>query len=239
MHVSQNLARCRAFTLIELLTVIAIIGILAAIIIPVTGTVRKTAKSARDVSNLRQIAMANQAYAADNKGYCVVSYTPRPVDPITGLGRTWHTELRPYVSKKDTSRTGVVEIFISPCDPNGGGLVNGTPPLQADSWNRRSYSVNSYTRKYVPGGNGEYRGVILDALPVSTMIFVGNHRATEIDTHQVMPNSDASLALIPRDWHNKKDHAQFAYLDAHVKMIRVDELLSGGSLYETAWGPVP
>lgn len=47
-----------AFTLIELLTVIAIIGILAAILIPAVGAVRKKASQAKSSSNLRQIALA-------------------------------------------------------------------------------------------------------------------------------------------------------------------------------------
>lgn len=56
-----------AFTLIELLTVIAIIGILAAIIVPVVGKVRESAAKASCASNLRQIALGTVAYANDNK----------------------------------------------------------------------------------------------------------------------------------------------------------------------------
>ncbi|WP_052362143.1 type II secretion system protein [Geminisphaera colitermitum] len=56
-----------AFTLIELLTVIAIIGILAAIIIPVTGKVRAMARKTKCLSNTRQIGLAFLAYAGDNK----------------------------------------------------------------------------------------------------------------------------------------------------------------------------
>ncbi|HVS54267.1 MAG TPA: prepilin-type N-terminal cleavage/methylation domain-containing protein [Opitutaceae bacterium] len=56
----------RAFTLIELLTVIAIIGILAAIIIPTVGTVRAKAQRAVDGNNLREILKAAQIYAQDN-----------------------------------------------------------------------------------------------------------------------------------------------------------------------------
>lgn len=59
-------SRRRAFTLIELLTVIAIIGILAAIIIPVTAKVRESARRTDCASNLRQIGSALFLYAADN-----------------------------------------------------------------------------------------------------------------------------------------------------------------------------
>lgn len=59
--------RVAAFTLIELLTVIAIIGILAAIVIPTVGTVREKAQRAVDANNLREILKAAQIYAGDNQ----------------------------------------------------------------------------------------------------------------------------------------------------------------------------
>ncbi|AHF91554.1 N-terminal cleavage protein [Opitutaceae bacterium TAV5] len=60
-------SRASAFTLIELLTVIAIIGILAAIIIPTVGKVRETARRIVDASNLRQIGQAALIFATDNQ----------------------------------------------------------------------------------------------------------------------------------------------------------------------------
>jgi prepilin-type N-terminal cleavage/methylation domain-containing protein/prepilin-type processing-associated H-X9-DG protein len=60
--------RASAFTLIELLTVIAIIGILAAIIIPTVGAVRETARNATCKTRLRQWAVAFTLYANDNRG---------------------------------------------------------------------------------------------------------------------------------------------------------------------------
>lgn len=59
--------RRAAFTLIELLTVVAIIGILAGIVISGISGVRKKANQVRCLSNLRQVGVAIIAYANDNK----------------------------------------------------------------------------------------------------------------------------------------------------------------------------
>jgi prepilin-type N-terminal cleavage/methylation domain-containing protein/prepilin-type processing-associated H-X9-DG protein len=62
-------SRRSAFTLIELLTVIAIIGILAAIIIPTVGRVRDTAKKAQCVARLRQWGNVVSLCSNDYKGH--------------------------------------------------------------------------------------------------------------------------------------------------------------------------
>jgi prepilin-type N-terminal cleavage/methylation domain-containing protein len=60
-------ASAAAFTLVELLTVIAIIGILAAIVIPTVGSVRDKAQRAVDANSAREILKAAQIYAGDNQ----------------------------------------------------------------------------------------------------------------------------------------------------------------------------
>ena len=63
----QSLNRRAAFTLIELLTVIAIIGILAAILIPTVGAVRNKAKAVQCASQIRNWGQAMLTYVSENK----------------------------------------------------------------------------------------------------------------------------------------------------------------------------
>ena len=63
-------ARRPGFTLVELLTVISIIAILAGILIPVIGNVQISARKAKSTSNLQSIGHALMLYAQadDNRG---------------------------------------------------------------------------------------------------------------------------------------------------------------------------
>lgn len=78
----------KGFTLIELLVVISIIAILMAILVPSLGKAKVLARSVVCKSNLRQILMANMAYAAENDGYYVLAAE----DIFSGAGglHRWH-----------------------------------------------------------------------------------------------------------------------------------------------------
>ncbi|MAA52683.1 MAG: hypothetical protein CMJ41_06655 [Phycisphaerae bacterium] len=58
----------RGFTLVELLVVIAVLGILIALLIPSLGTMAHQSRVAEDTSNLRSLQMAHYQYAVDSMG---------------------------------------------------------------------------------------------------------------------------------------------------------------------------
>src|SRR5208283_2097090 len=58
-----------ALTLTELLVVIAMIALLAALLLPALYNAKANAKQASCLGNLRQLEAAFQMYAADNGGY--------------------------------------------------------------------------------------------------------------------------------------------------------------------------
>jgi prepilin-type N-terminal cleavage/methylation domain-containing protein/prepilin-type processing-associated H-X9-DG protein len=64
----------QAFTLLELLVVLAIIGLLAALLLPALSRSRAAGQQGRCVSNVRQIAVAIDLYTADNEQEFPLNY---------------------------------------------------------------------------------------------------------------------------------------------------------------------
>jgi prepilin-type N-terminal cleavage/methylation domain-containing protein/prepilin-type processing-associated H-X9-DG protein len=73
---ARNSHFARAFTLIEVIVVLAIIVIMMAMVYPAYTTISERAKATKDMSNLRQIGMATQAYLNDNDGVLFSPATP-------------------------------------------------------------------------------------------------------------------------------------------------------------------
>jgi prepilin-type N-terminal cleavage/methylation domain-containing protein/prepilin-type processing-associated H-X9-DG protein len=134
----------RAFSLVELLVVMAVIGVLAALLMPVLGKAKATAKRADCVSNLRQLGVATQLYWDDNGGNCFSYYFGatnsgqilwfgwlgagaeghRPFDLSLGA-------LAPYLSGSDVRLCPVLDPGLAHFKPKGTNVIF-------------SYGCNSY-----------------------------------------------------------------------------------------------
>jgi prepilin-type processing-associated H-X9-DG protein/prepilin-type N-terminal cleavage/methylation domain-containing protein len=91
-----------AFTLVELLVVISIIGLLAGLAVPAINGGLKSAKAGACLSNLHQIGVATMAYAADN------SFKLPNADEDGG---TWPVKLAAFISTGTKSKKS---IFVCP-----------------------------------------------------------------------------------------------------------------------------
>ena len=76
----------RAFTLIELLIVVVIIGILAAIAIPKFANTKQKAYIAAMKADLRNLVTAEESFFADSTKYTTYDTTKIKFKPSTGVG---------------------------------------------------------------------------------------------------------------------------------------------------------
>ncbi len=126
--------RPSAFTLIELLVVITIIGVLAAILLPVVGSVTKKSHETLTLSNMRQFGLAALLYANDNNNRL-------PNRAVAQGGQTvnkWPALFHQYIPD--------LRAYTSPVPPVNGKSYTVTNPnlLLSNDINYTSYIINGY-----------------------------------------------------------------------------------------------
>jgi len=94
------------FTLVELLVVITIIAVLAAISMMVTGSIRKSANKTITIGNMRQIGVALLAYNVDQGRY--------PDQNSSSGAPTWDRLIIPFLGYPEPLPTGIFRPSVTP-----------------------------------------------------------------------------------------------------------------------------
>ncbi len=110
--------RRRAFTLTEILVVIAIIGILAAILLPLFARAKAKARRAECVNQLGQVGTALIAFSHDNEGRLPWQLTPAGQAELFGPQRSDYANHPASIFSLPSLRHGLgsAEVLWSPCD---------------------------------------------------------------------------------------------------------------------------
>lgn len=115
----------RAFTIVEIMVVVAIIGVLVALLLPAIGMVKQSALAVRCQSNLRQLGLGSSLYQGENDGFFP--------------GRYWQNEINDFVNPGGLVGSTVVDggvrlpLAVCPAAPpkcdDGSALNNCTYSL--------------------------------------------------------------------------------------------------------------
>lgn len=88
MHLFRRKPRARGFTMIELMVVVVIVGVLAAIAIPLYGKYIKNARLTEATGRIGEIITAAKAWAQENQSVAGVPQWPAGAGGIVDMSQT-------------------------------------------------------------------------------------------------------------------------------------------------------
>lgn len=102
-----------AFTLVELLVIIAVVAILAALLLPALSRVKEKARRIECTSNLRQVNLAIRLYADDHSDSLPVLPDPNPYP--NGVGAYYKQLVKGYLGLTGPAAPAE-KVFMCPAD---------------------------------------------------------------------------------------------------------------------------
>lgn len=151
-------ARKQAFTLTELLVAVAIIGTLAALLLPALSRAKSQGRNVVCVGQLRQLGMATRLYAEDdnNKLPAAELLPSDPFNPARPLPRICDV-LAPYVGKLGATNSGA-PVFKCPADNDWFFEVEGSSYQWNTVLNGKRVDLGAYLGSF--GGVSVSNGVV-------------------------------------------------------------------------------
>jgi len=233
----------RAFTLVELLAVLAIVAAIITLLLPALQSVARRAQSTNCLANLRSLQQASLAYSADEAGWLIDARLPHggleqgsDESFVDVLARRGYCETSRIRSPLDDSPHWSVES-------GGEGVpVTGT----ADSFRRTSYGLNNHlAREFSPWAAvdpslatdrlskiGNHANTVQLLMMATTGPFAGaDHPHVEgwgsASASPTVASTEVEIAAVTRGAPSAVSEANWSFLDGHVETARFASIYAG------------
>ena len=204
----------RAFTLIEVLVVIAVLAILAALLLPVLSRAKDSGRRAACTSNLHQLFIATSLYAADHEG----------VYPPDSATHHWPHQLFSGYENLDVLRC--------PADPAASQASGPVSPDTAP----RSFVMNSFADEFaasapkpslsgnISAGSPSTMNEYFVRLPSDTVIFGEKKSGKPAFIVDVTSSSQSPLQVVEHSRHGRgkgqrTGGSNHAYADGSTRFV--------------------
>jgi prepilin-type N-terminal cleavage/methylation domain-containing protein/prepilin-type processing-associated H-X9-DG protein len=210
----------KKFTLIELIVVVAIIGILASLLLPSLSRARALAKRATCMNQLKQLGNAMEIYIMDNNDYYPPAYTWSGVNAKASYDDLLSSYAGQPLTTAQINEAGltslVLDTSIFQCSED---------QLERSSGQTRSYSINGGDVY----GTSNFKGLANEAGGSVTVGEVSNTSGTIQlgerlnNGNQLGKSSSAILGSVAshlgQSVHNKEAYYNFSFCDGHVEFL--------------------
>jgi prepilin-type N-terminal cleavage/methylation domain-containing protein/prepilin-type processing-associated H-X9-DG protein len=228
----------RAFTLVELLVVVAIVALLVGLLLPSLAAARRSALTTQCLSNVRQLTIASRLYSHDHDGELIGYGLSEEANTPLEEEDSWFNTLEDYYDTPLVAQSPVDTSIHWPEDRGGSGV-----PVQATGRLRLlSYGLNEHvssTPPFDPLTNkpGGERNFFRIRAPHAVIQFVimayeGDFAASDhVHTFQwwiadFLPDAPPSIAsgMTQTNAHGGRAgtweaRSNYAFLDGHAKTL--------------------
>ena len=240
----------KAFTLVELLVVVAIFALLMAVLLPSLRKAKAAAKSVICKNRLKQLALSWNVYLFDHDGRLYQGVNAdHEYGGWTGLNYFGYPEslwpnrpLNAYVGleqKHEEKKTA--ELFACPSDK--GGVWNAGYAITEKAFHvwGTSYRTNMFLigQNSIPDWGSQYQELnqevreklkynkITNVCNPSMLLLIGDNAWFYWMPH-IDPDEDWQQQGY---WHDKEDTYNMAFLDGHVECVEIKEAYYVGDSY--------
>jgi len=207
------------FTLVELLVVLAVIALLAALLLPALSKAKESARATQCLNQMRQLAIAVRLYVDENG-----DTFPRSEHSAFANGELpWERSVAPLLGSSTTAWTNLLT-----------GLYHCPSDKRTTPW---SYGLNVY---YELGPDDDYTGkpqtwrrLTQVPHPSATVLFAENNSSAD----HLMPEfwySQADAVDLASTRH--KGRANYTFADGHASLLLLNSIFNPPQL--DLWNPL-